>query len=140
MADLITYVPDLAAMNTEGAGVAVAMVENEETGKQEPHPLSTLFSVDDDGALTFNVTKIPVTYSDDGNKSLCLVRGVKRSLFEGVSSIQVLGEVQGNQYVFDSADAQTTYETVYDVRTRTIKDEDGNEYEYTPPYQIGVFL
>lgn len=133
MADLITYVPDLQAMRDEGLSLSIATVEVE--GEQIPHPASKLFSVDENGDLTFNVTKIPVVYTNDYSQSLCLVRGLSRADFEMTNTIHVIGECINNEYVFDSEDNRLVYESVYDTTERTT--EDG--YTYTPPYKIGVF-
>lgn len=126
--DLITYVEDIQEMYSEG--VAIASDENS--------PLKGLFTVDDDGTLSFMVTKIPVTYTKDG-KSLCLCRGVVRETIELSTSIKVLGECINNEYIFDSQESRDIYESVYDTTTRTIDDGEGGSTVYTPPYIMGVF-
>ena len=126
--DLITYVADIQAMGVEGAEIAAS----------EDSPLRGLFSLDEDGGLSFNVIKIPVKYIS-GNKSLCLCRGLSREAIALSTTIQVLGECINNEYVFDSEEAKDLYEATYDTTTRLVDDGEGGTFEHTPPYMIGVF-
>lgn len=81
MRDLITYTPDIAALVAEGVSIA----------NDPEHPAHGLFTVDEGGkGLTFNVSKVPVVYSDD-NSTVSLVRGVSEGLFDSVTSIEVIG-------------------------------------------------
>jgi len=125
--DLITHVSSLLAMAEE----AIAIQNDEESA------LAKYFTVDE-GSVTFNVSKIPVTYSS-GGATVCLVRGISRDVIESSKSIDVLGECINGEYVFDSEDAKDIYESIYDTKPRMIDDGEGGEFEYTPPYKIGVF-
>lgn len=127
--DLITYVENLDAFTAEGVEIA----------KNPDDPRSSLFTVDEgDTGLTFNATKIPVYYTSEG-KTLCVTRGVSRELIESCETIRVIGEVINNQYVFDSDEAKSIYESTYDTSTRLVDDGEGGQVEYTPPYMIGLF-
>lgn len=133
MIDLITHVPDIYAMNEEGLAIA----------QDENHPLHSLFTVDDNGELTFNVSKIPVHYTEQG-ETLCLVRGMEVSAFDNCESIVVLGECIGDtlsekEYVFPNEEAKSTYERVRGSLEYTYVDEDGTEVIGYHPYMIGVF-
>jgi len=97
--------------------------------------LGDYFSIEDSG-VKFNATKIPVFYSKDG-QTLCLVRGVPRSVIESSKSINVIGECIDGEYLFYE-EGQAIYESIYDTNPRLI-DEGGVTIEYTPPYKIGVF-
>ena len=126
MKDLITFVPSLSAMAAE----AIAIQDDEES------TLARYFTVDDEG-VTFNVAKVPVVRTTN-NQSLCLVRGISRAVIESSTTIQVIGEVVGGEYVFDEG-GQDIYESIYDVNPRMIDDGEGGRVEYTPPYKIGGF-
>ena len=107
----------------------------------EENALAKYFTVEEDGdkdSVTFNVSKIPVTYSNAG-ATVCLVRGISRGVIESSESIVVLGECINGEYVFDSDDTKEIYESIYDTKPRMIDDGEGGEFEYTPPYKIGVF-
>ncbi|MBY6104913.1 hypothetical protein KUW19_00255 [Ferrimonas balearica] len=127
MPDLITHVPDLAAFIAEGKTIAT----------MPDDPRAQLFLVDDGGeSLTFSATKIPVHYAADG-QTLCVCRGVPREMIDACQSIDVLGEVVGAEYRFDSPATQAVYEQArgpLDAGT----DQDGNPI--IRPYKIGVFL
>lgn len=129
--DIITYVPDIGALNAEG----VLLANNPE------HPLNALFSVDEDGALSFNVTKIPVMRTNDG-QTLCLVRGLSPSNFNGVESIRMLGEcvrADGkHRYAFLTPEDEATYKRArgpleYEYEL------DGEKVKGTHSFMIGVF-
>ena len=126
MKDLITYVPSLSAMIAE----AIAIQDDEES------TLARYFTVDDEG-VSFNVAKVPVVRTTN-NQSLCLVRGISRSVIESSTTIQVIGEVVGGEYIFDEG-GQDIYESIYDTKPRMIDDGEGGQIEYTPPYKIGGF-
>ena len=104
---------------------------------EEGNLLAKYFTVED-GTVSFNVAKIPVTYSNN-DSSICLVRGISRAIIESSASIKVLGRCIDNEYVFDSNEAKETYESIYDTTTRMIDDGEGGQVSYTPPYMIGVF-
>jgi hypothetical protein len=127
MKDLITYVPSLSAMVAE----AVAIQDDEES------TLARYFTVDDEGGVSFNVSKVPVVRTLS-NQSLCLVRGISRTVIESSTTIQVIGEVVGGEYIFDEG-GQTIYEGIHDVNPRMIDDGEGGQYLYTPHYNMGGF-
>jgi hypothetical protein len=127
MKDLITFVPSLSAMIAE----AIAIQDDEES------TLAKYFTVDEDSGVSFNVAKVPVVRTTD-NQSLCLVRGISRSVIESSTTIKVIGEVIAGEYVFDQG-GQDIYESIYDTATRMVDDGDGGQMEYTPPYKIGSF-
>ena len=126
MKDLITYVPSLSAMIAE----AIAIQDDEES------TLARYFTVDDEG-VSFNVAKVPVVRTTN-NQSLCLVRGISRSVIESSTTIKVIGEVIGGEYIFDEG-GQDIYESIYDTKPRMIDDGEDGQIEYTPPYKIGGF-
>lgn len=126
MKDLITFVPSLSAMVAE----AIAIQDDEES------TLARYFTVDDEG-VSFNVAKVPVVRTLS-NQSLCLVRGISRAVIESSTTIQVIGEVVGGEYIFDEG-GQVIYESIHDVDPRMIDDGEGGQVEYTPPYKIGGF-
>jgi hypothetical protein len=127
MKDLITFVPSLSAMVTE----AIAMQSDEES------QLARYFTVDESSGVSFDVAKVPVVRTTN-NQSLCLVRGISRAVIESSTTIQVIGEVVGGEYIFDEG-GQAIYESIYDVNPRMIDDGEGGQVEYTPPYKIGGF-
>ena len=126
MKDLITFVPSLSAMVAE----AIAIQADEES------TLARYFTVDDEG-VSFNVAKVPVVRTLS-NQSLCLVRGISRAVIDSSTTIQVIGEVVGGEYIFDEG-GQVIYESIHDVDPRMIDDGEGGQVEYTPPYKIGGF-
>tara|TARA_R110001583_G_scaffold21308_3_gene80885 strand:+ start:36953 stop:37336 length:384 start_codon:yes stop_codon:yes gene_type:complete len=126
MKDLITFVPDLRAMVAE----AIAIQDDEES------TLARYFTVNEDG-VSFDVSKVPVVRTTN-NQSVCLVRGISRSVIESSTTIKVIGEVVGGEYVFDEG-GQAIYESIYDTKPRMIDDGEGGQVEYTPPYKIGGF-
>jgi hypothetical protein len=126
MKDLITFVPSLSAMVAE----AIAIQSDEES------ILSRYFTVDDE-SVSFNVAKVPVVRTTN-NQSLCLVRGISRSVIESSTTIKVIGEVIGGEYIFDEG-GQDIYESIYDTKPRMIDDGEDGQIEYTPPYKIGGF-
>jgi hypothetical protein len=126
MKDLITFVPSLTAMIAE----AIAIQDDEES------TLARYFTVNEDG-VSFDVSKVPVVRTTN-NQSVCLVRGISRSVIESSTTIKVIGEVVGGGYVFDEG-GQDIYESIYDTKPRMIDDFDGGQVEYTPPYKIGGF-
>lgn len=127
--DLITYVEDLPSFVAEGLQIA----------NTPDDPRNGLFTVDEDNAgLTFNATKVPVHYTNDG-KTLCVTRGIPRELVDLCSSIRVLGAVINNEYIFDNPECQSIYEAALGEREVAYTDEDGQTYTYLKPYKIGVF-
>lgn len=128
MKDLITHVPSIIAMGAEGRAIA----------QDKYHPLRGLFTVDEGGSLTFNVTKIPVEYVS-GDSSLCLCRGVTREELALTTTIKVLGECINKEYIFDSDADKNTYESLYNTLPVEIDDGKGGTVTYTPPYMIGIF-
>jgi hypothetical protein len=127
MKDLITFVPDLRAMVDE----AIAIRDDEES------TLARHFTINEDGGVSFDVAKIPVVRTTN-NQSVCLVRGISRSVIESSTTIKVIGEVVGGEYVFDEG-GQAIYESVYDTKPIMINDGEGGQMLYTPPYKIGGF-
>jgi hypothetical protein len=127
MKDLITFVPSLSAMVAE----AIAIQDDEES------TLARYFTVDDEGGVSFNVSKVPVVRTTN-NQSLCRVRGISRAVIESSTTIQVIGEVVGGEYIFDEG-GQAIYESIHDVNPRMMDDGNGGEYLYTPAYKIGGF-
>lgn len=125
--DLITFVPDLRAMVDE----AIAIQDDEDS------ELAQHFTINDDGGVSFNVLKIPVQHGH--NQSVCLVRGISRSVIESSTTIKVIGEVIGGDYVFDEG-GRDIYEYVYNTKSRMIDDGEGGQISYTPPYKIGGFF
>ena len=126
--DLITHVASLSKMAKE----AIA------TQSDEDSQLAKYFTIDEDGqSVTFNASKVPVVYAKDG-QTLCLVRGVPKSVLDSSTSIKVLGSVSGSIIEFYNDDCKDIYESIYDTATKIIKD-DGGDYEYTPPYLFGRF-
>ena len=123
--DLITYIPDLAAMRAES-------LEIQDTDSA----LATYFTVDD-SKVSFNVAKVPVVRTKE-NQSLCLIRGIPRAVLDLSQSIKVIGHVTSGEYIFED-DGQAIYEGVYDTESRMIDDGEGGEFLYTPPYKIGMF-
>ena len=126
MKDLITFVPSLSAMIAE----AIAIQSDDES------QLARYFTVDDEN-VSFNVAKVPVVRTTN-NQSLCLVRGISRAVIESSTTIQVIGEVVGGEYIFDEG-GQVIYESVHDTKPRMIDDGESGQVEYTPPYKIGGF-
>ena len=122
MPDLVTYVPDLLAMNAEGHAIAA----------DPEHPLNELFDVDDDGNLTFHAFKYVHYY---GMQTLGVAR-VDRAVIEQTTTIQVLGVVNSDgSYTFDSVDAETIYDNLRgDLRH---EDEDGNVW-YEPRWLMAL--
>jgi hypothetical protein len=127
MKDLITFVPSLSAMIAE----AIAIQDDEES------QIARYFTIKEDGGVSFDVAKVPVVRTTN-NQSVCLVRGISRSVIESSTTIKVIGEVVGGGYVFDEG-GQAIYESVYDTKPRMIDDGEGGQVEYTPPYKIGSF-
>lgn len=125
--DILTHIPDLTAFRAEALAHA----------GDEASPAKQWFSLDDEGTLSYSATKIPVHYS--GNESVCLIRVADDSSLTHITTMNRLGVCEGGQYVFDSPEAQATYERLYDTKPRMVNDEEGNQMEYTPPYMIGVF-
>lgn len=125
--DLITHVKNLENMKAEAI----------EIQSDKNNLLAKYFIVNEDG-VNFNVTKVPVTYSKDG-QTTSLIRGISREIIELSSSMKVLGECIAGEYVFDSDETRLVYESIYNTKTFIIKDQDGNSFEYTPPYKMGVF-
>ena len=126
--DLITHVPKLEDMKAE----TIAMQGDKNSA------LAKYFTVSEDG-VTFNIAKAPVTHSKDG-QTVSLIRGISRDIIELSSSIKVLGECVVGEYVFDSDEAKLIYESIYNTKAVTVQDEYGNDFEYTPPYKMGVFF
>ena len=129
--DVITHVSDLQAFREEAK--LVAKMINREGGK-----LVADLSYDEDAdELVYGVTKIPVFYSNP--ESVTLIRANDDSDLDYFEHFHRLGECINNEYVFDSPEAQATYERVRGDLTGTYIDEDGNEHTYTKPYMVGVF-
>ena len=126
--DLITHVKNLEDMKAEAIKIK----------SDKGNLLAKYFIVNEDGVY-FNIDKIPVTYSKDG-QTVSLIRGISREIIESSSSIKVLGECVVGEYVFDSDEAKLIYESIYNTKAVTVQDEYGNDFEYTPPYKMGVFF
>ena len=122
--DLITYVPSLTTFREELRQVA----------KNPDSPMNSLATLGDGGQIAFTPGKTPVHYN--GDESLCIVR-IDRETLSKILSIDVLGEVVGGEYQFDSGECKEIYESVLGDRNISYTDENG-EYEYQLPYQIGV--
>ena len=60
MIDIITYIPDLSVFRLEAQTKASNKVHG--------------FCFSESGELIYNVSKIPVHYSADGVRSICLIR------------------------------------------------------------------
>ena len=127
MKDLITFVPSLSAMVAE----AIAIQSDEES------TLARYFTVNDEGGVSFDIAKVPVVRTTS-NQSLCLVRGISRAVIESSTTIKVIAEVVGGEYIFDEG-GQAIYESIYDTKPRMIDDGEGGEYLYTPHYNMGGF-
>lgn len=125
--DLITYVKDIEALKAE----AVALQADEES------VIARYFTIDDDN-ITFDVSKVPVHRTTD-SESICLVRGIARSVLQQSTSIKILGECIANEYVFDSDEDEATYYRVLGPLEVTYTDENGIEQTYTKPKKLGVF-
>jgi len=129
--DVITHVSDLALFREEAKVLAEAT--NEDGSKLIP-ALSYNAETDE---LVYGVTKIPVVYSMP--ESVTLIRADDDSDLDHFEHFHRLGECFNNEYVFDTPEAQATYERVRGDLTVTYTDEDGNEQTYQKPYMIGVF-
>lgn len=142
MADLITHVPSILALRTEAATIAA----------DSEHPMNEYFVVNEDQTVDFSVVKIPVHYTSN-DETLCLIRGIDRSVIESSTSINVIGEHlkdayitnnEGeavyieNDYIFDEG-GEAIYNSIYNQAPRMIDDGDGGQVQYTPPSMIGVF-
>ncbi len=127
MPDLITYVPNLNDMFKEAVQISSNL----------SHPLNSWFIVEGD-SVTFRANKIPVHYY--GNKSLCLVRGISRSLLSQCKTILVLGECVEGEYIFDSEDSRDIYESLHEFSPREVEGLGGEPITHYPPYKIGVFV
>ena len=123
MIDIICYIPDLIAFRLE----AKANADNGIKG----------FSFDDDGSLSYSVSKIPVSYNADGVRSVCLIRLIDAqevNIFESLTSCERIGVCENGAYSFDEG-GKDIYNDVYDQTP--VELDDGTFY--TPPPMIGVF-
>ncbi len=124
--DIITYIQDLSAFRAE----ALSKVENNAHG----------FSIDTDGNVNYNVTKIPVHYN--GNESICIVRLInqeEKDSFNDMNSCKRLGVVEDLTAIFDNDECKDTYERVRGDRIVTVKSPDGSDIQIELPYLIGSF-
>ena len=128
MKDLITFVPSLSAMVAE----AIAIQSDDES------TLARYFTVDDEGGVSFDVSKVPVVRTTN-NQSLCRVRGIPRNVIESSTTIQVIGEVVGKEPIVFDEGGQVIYESIYDTEPRMVDDGEGGQYLYTPHYNMGGF-
>jgi hypothetical protein len=122
MMDIITHIPNLDLFRAECKPLAGSG--------------NKFFSYEDE-KLTYNVSQIPVVYSSDYIRSVCLVRLVTEDeieAFNALTTIERIGVCENNQYIFDDG-GEDIYNSVYD-QTPVIIDEDTT---YTPPPMIGVF-
>lgn len=120
--DIITYIPNLDLFRVECQALA-------ESGNK-------FFSYDGE-AITYNVSQIPVRYSDDGTQSVCLVRLVtaeEQEVFDALTTANRIGVCENKAYIFDDG-GEIIYNSVYD-QTPIVIDEDTT---YTPPSIMGVF-
>ena len=124
--DVITYVDDLQAFRAEAKVLAGAV---DELGNKLVPQLH--YNADTD-ELIYGVTMIPVLY--EGNESVTLIRIDSDAQLAYFNHMSRLGECVNNQYVFDSPEAQATYERIRGDLTFEI---DG--VQYSRPYMIGVF-
>lgn len=132
MMDVITYVNDLLAFRAE----AIALVGQTDA-------LGNLFVPQlrydaEDEALHYGVSKIPVHYS--GAESLTLIRIASDAQLQHFNHMTRLGVCADGVYVFDSPEAQATYERVRGNLTFAYLDENGEEQVMNRPYEIGIFL
>ncbi len=124
--DIITYIQDLSAFRVE----ALSKAESNTPG----------FSIDTDGNVNYNVTKIPVHYS--GNESICIVRLInqeEKDSFNDMNSCKRLGVVEDLTAIFDNDECKDTYERVRGDRIVTVKSPDGSDIQIELPYLIGSF-
>ena len=122
MIDILTYIPDLTAFRLEA--------------KQNADNNTLGFSIDEDGNISYNISKIPVHYNADELRSVCLIRLVTQDeidVFDSLQSCERIGVCENNSYIFDDG-GEAIYNDVYD-QTPVIIDEDT---AYTPPSMIGA--
>ena len=149
--DIITYIEDLEAFREECAAKAeqgnefftIEEKPKEETEEDilfdelEPVEVSKF----DGYEITYNVSKIPVVYSDNYEQSVCLIRLTtpqELAEFEDLESCVAIGECVGGEYIFYDG-GQEIYNEVYD-QTPIEYEEDGETFTFTKPEIIGVFL
>ena len=121
--DIITYIPDLDAFRLEAATNASNGVKG--------------FSFNDDGAMSYDIAKIPVYYNSDGVRSICLIRLVtdlELKTFNSLVSCEKIGVCENKIYTFDDG-GEDIYNDVYDQAPVDL----GEGVMYTPPQMIGVF-
>lgn len=138
--DVITHVSDLEAFREEAKILAKAtktIKDVDGVTEREVKLIPTLTYDEETDELIYGVTKIPVFYSMP--ESVTLIRTDDDSELDYFEHFHRLGECVNNEYVFDTPEAQTTYERVRGDLTGTYIDDDGNEQTYTKPYMIGVF-
>ena len=118
MKDIVTYCPDLDALNAE---------------------LLQLGLVDEDGNASLPLIRTPIQYSKDGVKSLALCRFVDEAKITDLAKITCLELLGTYDEVFADPDKKAKYTSVYSLDPVVYTDEEGNEVTYTPPEKFGVF-
>lgn len=118
----VTYVENVIDMKSACLKIA----------KDSRHPLNTLFTIDSNSNLRFNVNKVRVHYN--GVETLCCVSGVSREAIESSGVISVIGHTDGDQYIFDSKELEAIYDRVRGDLNRV--DDDGVKWK--EPRFIGV--
>lgn len=131
--DTIIYIPDLQAFRAE-----VVDIYANRNGK-EPHMLAPLIAKDENDNYLFTPTKIRVHYN--GNESLCLVRGLTQTQIDSSNNLVKLGECVDKQYVFDSNEAQETYNRVRgNLEYTYVNPDTGETITGHHPHMIGLFF
>lgn len=129
--DVITHVSHLNHFRQEAKILAKTTTEGGE-------PLIPDLSYnEEEDELVYGVTKIPVFYSMP--ESVTLIRTESDHELQYFNYMHRLGVCVNDEYIFDSPEAQSTYERVKGNLTVTYTDETGTEQTYEKPYKIGVF-
>lgn len=129
MPDIITHVQSLTTLRSQ--------LENIWTLQDAENPATDFIYRDEEtGNFRINIQQVPPVIKED--ESVSVVRNQSEPVL--LTMVNRLGELIGNEYVFDSQEAKEIYERVHDTTTRLIDDGEGGQIEYTPPYKIGVFL
>ena len=123
---LITYTKNIEALREE----------LQQISQDGEHPLGHIVTTDNN-VVKLVIDQVPVYHNKD--ETLCVCRGLSRSQVEQLGSLEVLGEVVKQTAVFDSDEAEATYDRVRGPLEVTYQGEDGEELIASRPYLIGAF-